>query len=59
MNEFLLLALIIAYLVITYVPISEAPKGNRQSRRKDPSSPVLPNQREDAENRYVGKQQFS
>ena len=27
MNEFLLVALVIIYLVITYVPISEAPKG--------------------------------
>jgi hypothetical protein len=54
MNEFLLLALVIAYLVITYVPISEAPKGNRQGHRKDRSSPLLPNQPVDPENRYVG-----
>jgi len=35
MNEYLLLALVIVYLVITYVPISEAPKDNWQSRRDD------------------------
>jgi hypothetical protein len=35
MNEFLLVALIVVYLVITYVPISEAPKGDWHSRRDD------------------------
>jgi hypothetical protein len=35
MNEFLLVALVIVYLLITYVPISEAPKGDWQSRRDD------------------------
>jgi hypothetical protein len=52
MNEFLLLALIIAYLVITYVPISEAPNGNRRSRRRDRSSSLLPNQPADTGNRH-------
>jgi hypothetical protein len=35
MNEFLLVALVIIYLVITYVPISETPKGDWQNRRDD------------------------
>jgi hypothetical protein len=35
MNEFLLVALVIVYMLITYVPISEAPKGDWQSRRDD------------------------
>jgi hypothetical protein len=35
MNEFLLVALVIVYMLITYVPISEAPKGEWQSRRDD------------------------
>ena len=38
MNEFLLVALVVIYLVITYVPISEAPKGDWQSRLSDRSS---------------------
>jgi len=38
MNEFLLLALIIIYLVISYVPISGAPKATWQSHRHDRSS---------------------
>jgi hypothetical protein len=33
MNEFLLLALLVVYLVITYVPGSEAPKGDSPGRR--------------------------
>jgi hypothetical protein len=38
MNEFLLEALVVIYLVITYVPISDAPKGAWQSRLNDHSS---------------------
>jgi hypothetical protein len=35
MSEFLLVALVIVYMLITYVPMSEEPKGNWQSRRND------------------------
>ena len=38
MNEFLLLVLVIIYLVISYVPISGAPKATWQSHRHDRSS---------------------
>jgi hypothetical protein len=38
MNEFLLLALVIIYLVISYVPISGAPKATWQSHRNERSS---------------------
>ena len=38
MNEFLLLTLIIVYVVISYVPISDAHKGNWQSHRNQQSS---------------------
>jgi preprotein translocase subunit SecY len=38
MNEFLLLALVIIYLVISYVPISGAPKATWQSDREERSS---------------------
>ncbi|MDH3444445.1 MAG: hypothetical protein OEN50_11010 [Deltaproteobacteria bacterium] len=35
MYEFLLAAVVIVYLLITYVPISEAPKARLQNRRDD------------------------
>ena len=38
MNEFLLLALVIIYLVISYVPISGAPTPTWQSQRNEGSS---------------------
>jgi hypothetical protein len=38
MNEFLLLALVIVYLVISYVPISEVSKNTWQSQRNERSS---------------------
>jgi hypothetical protein len=38
MNEFLLLALVIIYLVISYVPISGAPTATWQSQRNEKSS---------------------
>jgi hypothetical protein len=38
MNEFLLLALVIVYLVISYVPISGAPTPTWQSQRNEQSS---------------------
>lgn len=38
MNEFLLLALVIVYLVISYVPISGAPKPSWQIQRNDRSA---------------------
>jgi hypothetical protein len=38
MNEFLLLALVIIYLAISYVPISGAPKPTWQSQQHEPSS---------------------
>ena len=38
MNEFLLLVLIVIYLVISYVPISGAPKPNWQIQPNDQSS---------------------
>ena len=38
MNEFLLLALVIIYLVISYVPISGAPTPTWQSQRNEQSS---------------------
>jgi hypothetical protein len=38
MNEFLLLALVIIYLVISYVPISSAPKPTWQIQRNERSS---------------------
>jgi hypothetical protein len=38
MNEFLLLALIIIYLAISYVPISGAPKDTWQNQSKERSS---------------------
>jgi hypothetical protein len=37
MNEFLLLVLIIIYLVISYVPISGAPKPTWQTQSNDES----------------------
>jgi hypothetical protein len=39
MNEFLLLALIIIYLAISYVPISGAPKPTWQGQRNEQSLP--------------------
>jgi hypothetical protein len=44
MNEFLLVALVVIYLVITYVPISDAPKGAWQSRLNDHSPMATPKQ---------------
>jgi|GEM_PF-1038357 len=38
MHEFLLLALVIIYLVISYVPTSEVSKDTRQSQRNERSS---------------------
>jgi len=38
MHEFLLLALVIIYLVISYVPTSDASKDTRQSQRHERSS---------------------
>jgi hypothetical protein len=38
MNEFLLLALVIVYLVISYVPISGAPTPTWQSQPNEQSS---------------------
>jgi hypothetical protein len=38
MNEFLLLALIIIYLAVSYVPISGVPKPTWQSQHSEPSS---------------------
>jgi hypothetical protein len=38
MNEFLLLALVIVYMVISYVPISDAHKGHAENRRSRQSS---------------------
>jgi hypothetical protein len=38
MNEFLFLALVIVYLAISYVPISQAPKDTWQSDRNERSS---------------------
>jgi preprotein translocase subunit SecY len=38
MNEFLLFALVIVYLVISYVPISGAPKATSQGHRNERSS---------------------
>jgi hypothetical protein len=38
MNEFLLLALVTIYLVVSYVPISGAPKATWQSDREERSS---------------------
>jgi len=35
MNEFLLLALVVIYLVISYVPISEVSKDTRQTQRNE------------------------
>jgi hypothetical protein len=43
-NVFLLVALVIVYLVITYVPISGAPKGDWQSRRDDRFPKATPKQ---------------
>ena len=42
MNEFLLLALIIIYLAISYVPISGASKPTWQGQRNERSSPGNP-----------------
>ena len=39
MYEFLLLTLVIVYVVISYVPISDATKGNWQKHRNQQSSP--------------------
>jgi hypothetical protein len=33
MNEFLLVALLVIYLVITFAPVSKAPKGDSPGRR--------------------------
>jgi hypothetical protein len=38
MNEFLLLALVIIYLAISYAPISQASKGTWRRRRSERSS---------------------
>jgi preprotein translocase subunit SecY len=38
MNEFLLLALVIVYLVISYVPISGAPKATWQAQPNERSA---------------------
>lgn len=38
MNEFLLLALIIVYLAISYAPTSEAPKDTEEAQRSERSS---------------------
>ena len=38
MHEFLLLALVIIYLVISYVPSSQVSKDTRQSQRNERSS---------------------
>ena len=38
MNEFLLLALVVIYLVISYAPISDASKGTWQSQRNERTS---------------------
>jgi hypothetical protein len=42
MNEFLLLALVVIYLVISYVPISEVSKDTWQSPRNERSSQGSP-----------------
>jgi len=42
MNEFLLLALVIIYVVISYMPISGVPKPSWQSERSERSSPRNP-----------------
>jgi hypothetical protein len=39
MNEFLLLTLVIVYVVISYVPISDDHKSNWQKHRNRQSSP--------------------
>jgi hypothetical protein len=38
MNEFLLLALIVLYLAISYVPITEAPKDAEETHNNERSS---------------------
>jgi hypothetical protein len=42
MHEFLLLALVIIYLVISYAPISGAPKPTWQDQHNEPSSQGSP-----------------
>lgn len=38
MNEFLLLSLVILYLAISYVPITEAPKDTEETHNNERSS---------------------
>ncbi len=55
MNEFLLLALLVVYLVISYVPISEGPKGTWTSHQgpQNPGDGAQLNTVRDAENRHL------